>query len=83
MERSVPRYFFNTADGTRDCDELGIELPNNAAARVEAIRYAGALLADQPEVLWDGRDFRVEVVTEDEQLVCTVITLAVNMPALC
>ena len=79
----MPRFFFNTADGSRDCDELGVELPNGSAARVEAIRYAGSLLADQPNMLWDGRDFRVEVVNEDQQLVCTVITLAVASPALC
>lgn len=79
----MPRYFFNTADGHRDCDEEGVELPNGNAARAEAIRYAGAVMNNHPDVLWDGRDFRVEVVNEDKQLVCTVITVAVDTPEIC
>ena len=78
----MSRYYFHTADGTRDRDREGMECRDPHAARVEAIRYAGALMADQPDVLWDGHDFRVEVTDEDQRLVCTVIALAVDAPRL-
>ena len=77
----MPRYFFHTADGSRDRDTEGTELPDARTARVSAIRYAGDVLSDQPELLWDGRDFRVEVTTEEGDLLFTIITLAVDAPA--
>ena len=77
----MPRYFFHTADGTRERDHEGTELPDQAAARIAAIRLTGALISDRPDYLWDGRDFRVEVMTERGDLLFTIITLAVDAPA--
>ena len=76
----MPRYFFHTADGVRERDTVGTELKDARAARVEAIRYAGAIINDTPDVLWDGRDFRVEVTDERQALLFTIITLAVDAP---
>ena len=76
----MARYFFHTADGTRDWDAEGMELPDGGAARKAAIRYAGAVMNDEPDVLWDGRDFRVEVTDAERHLLFTVITLAVDSP---
>lgn len=56
----------------------GVELPDPGAAREEAIRYAGAVTQDEPDVLWDGRDFRVDVVDEAKRLVVRVVSLAVD-----
>lgn len=47
----MPRYFFHTVDGGRDFDQEGTELPNDAAARKAAIRFAGAVMHDEPDVL--------------------------------
>ncbi len=74
----MARFFFHTVDGRRDRDTTGTELPDAVAARVAAIRYAGDLLSDQPDMLWDGSDFRVEVTDEQSKLVCTIITIAVD-----
>lgn len=77
----MPRYFFATADGTREPDDVGTELPNLATARVEAIKYAGEVLSDHPEIIWDGEDFRVEVSDEDGLMLFTVITMAMSSPS--
>lgn len=77
----MPRYFFHSADGTRDRDTDGTELPDQAAARKEGIKYAGLVMAEQPDSLWDGRDFRVEVADEAQQLLFTIIMLAIDAPA--
>ena len=77
----MPRYFFATADGTRETDHIGTQLANIAAARVEAIRYAGDVLSDQPGMLWDGEDFRVEVSDETGLVLFTVVTMAMNSSA--
>jgi hypothetical protein len=77
----MPRYYFHTVDGGRDRDHEGTELKDLASARVQAIKFTGDIMSDQPEVLWDGRDFRVEVTDDDDTLLFTIITLAVNAPA--
>lgn len=74
----MPRYFFNTADGGVNPDDHGMELPDDTAARVAAVRYAGDVLSDQPDVLGTGRHFRVEVVREDGTQLSTIVTLAVD-----
>ena len=77
----MPSYFFHTADGTRDLDREGVELADDAAARKEAIRFAGAVMHDQPEVLWDGRDYRVEVTNTSGDLLFTIVMLSIDAPA--
>ena len=77
----MQRFFFHTADGSRDRDTTGTELPDQGTARVRAIQYAGECLTHEPSVLWDGRDFRVEVTDESGALLFTIITLAINAPA--
>ncbi|WP_374942335.1 hypothetical protein [Sphingomonas sp.] len=76
----MPHYFFHTANGERHRDRSGVDLPDDAAARVEAIRFTGAVMTDEPDVLWDGRDFRVEVTDAEQRPLFTIITLAVDAP---
>lgn len=76
----MPRYFFHTADDGHDIDREGFDLANDADARVEGIRFAGAMMKDQPDLLWDGRDFRVAVTDENRRLLFTIIMLAVDAP---
>ena len=75
------RYFFHTADGSRDRDELGQEFATLAEARLNAIRYAGECMSYDPSILAGHCDFRIEVTDERGRLLCTVIMLAVNAPA--
>ena len=77
----MPRYFFNSVDGKRDDDERGTELPNHGAARVHAIQYAGDIMRSEPGVLWDGREFKVEVNGDGGTRLFTIICHAINEPA--
>lgn len=77
----MPRFFFHTADGSRKRDEEGTELADLAAARIEAIRFTGMVLAGEPHHLWFHQDFRVEVTDETGLLLFTIITLAIDAPA--
>ncbi|TPG42558.1 hypothetical protein EAH79_01335 [Sphingomonas koreensis] len=76
------RYFFHTADGSRDRDTEGTELDSPRAAKAEAIKFAGHCIADQPDVLFDARDFRVEVTDTNATLLFTIVTLAIDAPAI-
>ncbi|MDB5738511.1 MAG: hypothetical protein JWO65_2179 [Sphingomonas bacterium] len=74
----MPRYFFSTGGGEREVDEEGLDLRDHAAARVAAIKHAGTIMENEPDV---GRDFRVEVTDDRGLLLFTIIALAVNAPA--
>ena len=77
----MPRYFFHTANGSREQDKEGMELQDDSAARREAIIYAGAIMVNEPGVLWDSQDFLVEVTDERNLILFTIIASAVNAPA--
>ena len=77
----MPRYFFHTADGSRERDTTGTELRDCNAARREAVRFAGAVLSHEPEILWDGHDFLIEVTDASDLMLFTIIMRAVDVSA--
>ena len=77
----MPRYFFHTADGSRARDTTGTELAGHSEARREAITYLAACMRENPNLLANGRDFRVEVTNAGDLLLFTVIALAIDAPA--
>lgn len=74
----MPRYYFHTCDGTQDIDRVGHELPDDDAARREAVRYGGGLLCDDPDIVGCDDELRITVTKEDGSLSCAVIVLAVD-----
>ena len=74
----MPRYYFHTCDGTQDIDRIGHELPDDDAARREAVRYGGGLLCDNPDIVGCDDELRITVTKEDGSLSCAVIVLAVD-----
>lgn len=74
----MPRYYFHTCDGTQDIDRLGHDLPDDDAARSEAIRYAGGLLADDPAIVVGDEALRINVTNEQGRLSCSIIVLSVD-----
>lgn len=76
----MPIYHFHSADGERDVDSEGLELPGLAEARDQAIRFSGSVLKDNPAHLWESGHWRVEVTDDNNALLFTVITLAIDAP---
>jgi hypothetical protein len=70
MEHSVPRYFFHVNDGKDWPDDDGTVLPDATTARAQAVETAGAMLKDEGKSLWDGAEWRMDVVDETGQTVC-------------
>ena len=77
----MPKYHFGSVDGHRDPDPEGSELPDLAAARVMAVRYAGEVLQSDPAIVWHNGQWRVEVTDDDGVLLFTLLTLAIDAPA--
>jgi hypothetical protein len=74
----MPHYFFNTANGSFEPDPDGIDLSDDAAARVHAIKFAGDVMHHEPDVLWDGSEFRVQVTDDEQQLLFTIEMKAID-----
>jgi len=77
---AVPRFFFNQIDGKHKPDDKGLEFPSLEEARTEAVQYAGEVLRHQPDVIWQGEDFRIEVTDENQLLLFTLIVVGVDAP---
>ena len=60
----MPVYHFNVHDGLGIPDPDGTELADLRSARTEAVRLAGRLLMDQPEAVWDGSGWHLEVAND-------------------
>lgn len=76
----MPRFFFHIEDHVHEIDEDGQELTDAAEARVQAIIFAGSLLRDDPDLVWDGRQFEVRVTDEDGRYVTAVHVSAIDAP---
>lgn len=61
----MPRYYFDLADGVSDIDHDGVDLVSDDQARIEAVKYLGALLVDDPELI--GRDHPCIVDVRSDQ----------------
>ena len=69
----MPRYYYHVHDGRDHADSYGTELADLGAARREAARFAGALLAEESEDLWNAEHCTVRV-TDDKQLTLFQLT---------
>ena len=76
----MPKYHFHCADGAREPDLEGTDLPNDEAAQQAAVAFAGEVLKHDPKMIWDKGTWRVEVTDADNVLLFTVITLVVDAP---
>lgn len=74
----MPRYFFNRTDGFVERDDEGTELSGLPAARRQAVVFAGESLKDDPELAWNGDEFRVEVTDGDGLVLFTIKTECMN-----
>jgi hypothetical protein len=60
----MPRFFFNVYDGASITDEVGLDLPDLAAARQAAVEEARAVIAEEVK---NGRiDLAHRIEVEDE-----------------
>lgn len=76
----MPLYNFYSADGSREMDPEGVELVDEDAARHHAVVFAGSVLKDEPDIIRAKGQWRVEVTDDDNSLLFTVATLAIDAP---
>jgi hypothetical protein len=74
----MTRYFFHTSDGTREYDDVGVDLADDAAARREAARFGGGLLQDNPDIVQNEHGLRINVVDEGGSLKFAILITALD-----
>jgi len=56
------RFYFHLVDGSAIPDDTGVELPSVEAAKIEAAKFAGAVLSEGiADGIWAGSPWRVVV----------------------
>ena len=65
----MPRYFFNVYDDVVAHDDEGQELPNEAAARLQALMGARELIAEQVKRGYLVRAHWIDIVDEQGTLI--------------
>jgi hypothetical protein len=60
----MPKYFFHVMDGRATVDLEGVDLADVSAARDEAIKTAGTILAEEGMTFWKGREWNMTVADE-------------------
>ena len=68
----MPRYFFHIHDSASLIDQEGTELPDLRSARDQAIETAGAILRENPDSLWAGTPWCMEVEDEEGRILFTL-----------
>ena len=68
----MPRYFFHVYDDVIAQDEEGMELPNVAAARLNALQGARGLIADQVKRGYFVLSHWIDVADERGEKVMTI-----------
>jgi hypothetical protein len=72
------QYYFNIDGRSRETDHTGLNLPGLHQVRCAAIAYAGALLKDEPDLVWDDQEFKVDVTDQGGNGVLAVYVRAVD-----
>jgi hypothetical protein len=75
----MPRFFFQVEGPP---DDWGTELPDLAAAKCEAVRYAGRLICEEAERFWDTADFAMTVTDENGLILFSLTLSGTEAPAI-
>uniref|UniRef100_UPI0035CC226C DUF6894 family protein n=1 Tax=uncultured Sphingomonas sp. TaxID=158754 RepID=UPI0035CC226C len=74
----MPRYFFHIPNDV-GYDAEGTVLDSVESAKIEAVKLAGEVLKENPEVLMGPCDFRVEVTGEGGEWLFSFLALGLDM----
>ena len=66
-------FFFNLYGSINERDIKGVALQSLEHARLEAVRYLGVLMREQPGSIAQGEGLRVEVTNADRVVLFTVL----------
>lgn len=78
----MAKYVFSVDDGRGPTETYDYDLEDLGAARVEAARLFGSLIAHEPKQFWSTMDFVVTVAKEDGLVLLQLRALATEAPCI-
>ena len=75
----MPRFYFQVEGPS---DDFAMDLPNVAAAKCQAVHYAGRLICDQANRFWDKGDFTMTVTDEMGLVLFSLVLTGVDAPVI-
>lgn len=76
----MPRHFFNFQNGATTLDGVGVDLPDLAAVRSEAVKTMAAVLREDVTVsFWNGAPMRLWVTDEPDAAGNTLLEIRVTL----
>lgn len=75
----MPHFIFHVEGNP---DDQARDLPNIAAAKCLAVRYAGELICEEAESFWDEAEFSMIVMNEAGLILFTSTLTGLEAPAL-
>ena len=75
----MPRFLFLVNGSPHDG---GMDLPDIATAKCEAVRYAGRLICEEADRFWDKADFTMTVTDEGGLVLFSMILSGVDAPVI-
>jgi len=78
----MQRYFFNLADEAYPIDLQGAEFPSLDDARAEAVRFAGDVFRERPELASAKGELWVEVTDPNRAMLFTLVASVTGASAL-
>ena len=80
----MPRYYFHILNGKMLIDDVGVEVADTEAAKLEAVKYAGNVLtSEHPTDMWRGIPWEMKVTdgpspNEGRTLLTLTLTAEIN-----
>ncbi|MFC7537505.1 DUF6894 family protein [Sphingomonas sp. GCM10030256] len=78
----MARYFFNIVEDGHKVDVIGADYPDAQMARMEAVRFVGQVLKEEPERVWNGAEIRIEATDVWDTVLFTILIAGVDAEAL-
>jgi hypothetical protein len=78
-DSAMPNYYFDLYNGGAAPDLEGYDLPDDAAARDEALVFAGQTIMDQPHLVKGANGMRIQVLDARRRPVFLVVVLGIEL----
>ncbi len=77
----MPRYFFNVEYGEFTQDDDSVELADLAAAKCEAVKFAGQMICDSAGDFWDQEEWKLTATNEQGLTLFCLHFVGIEAPA--
>jgi Domain of unknown function (DUF6894) len=80
--RKMPRFYFHIEDGTTTQVAEVVEIDSLAAAKCEAVRFAGQMICDSAGRFWDTEEWKLTATDESGLTLFCLVFIGTDAPVI-